>query len=123
MNFFAGRLRDRDDSTHFESPYFSLVLPGPPLRESTRDVMLGVRPHDIKLVAPEHAHANARVDAIQPLGSQKLLQLHLTCKDEKLQATALVSLQMPLAPNDRVGILFSVDHLHLFDSTDGRRLN
>ena len=71
----------------------------------------------------DQAHALARIDGIQLLGSQNLVHLRVLGRNSESPLTALVSSEYSVSPNDRVGVLFATEHLHLFDAETGSRLN
>jgi multiple sugar transport system ATP-binding protein len=124
MNFFRGALRSEAGGVHFASPWFTLTIGGgQEFAAKGGDVLAGVRPHDITLAAPGEADAVARVDVIQPLGSQMLIHLRLTGKTGETHAAMMVSPETKAGVDDQVGIRFQRDRLHLFDAGDGRRLN
>jgi multiple sugar transport system ATP-binding protein len=124
MNFFPGMLRDDGAQSIIESKWFTLRLKDQQ-RVSGRGgkIMLGVRPHDIRLTDLALANAAGRVDVIQPLGRELLLHLRVSGKDGDAPVTAVVTAETKVGLNEQVGIDFASEHLHLFDAQDGRRLN
>jgi ABC-type sugar transport system ATPase subunit len=85
--------------------------------------VLGIRPHDIRLTEIGSADATARIEAVQPLGSETLLHLRLAGKSGGTSVQAMVSARLEAKVDGRVGIRFARQHIHLFDTRDGRRLN
>jgi multiple sugar transport system ATP-binding protein len=83
-------------------------------------ILLGVRPQEIELVAPGAGDGDGRVDLVEALGRELLLQIELA------PATPAVRVLAPpdaaVAEGDRVGLRLRRDRVHLFDRADGRRL-
>jgi ABC-type sugar transport system ATPase subunit len=124
MNFFPCALRSREGSLRLESSWFTLTLDGSQrLTTSCGDVLLGVRPHDLQLADPAGADATARVDVIQPLGSEALVHVRLTGKTEEKDVTMVLPAETKVGVDDEVGVRFPPDRLHVFDAGDGCRLN
>lgn len=124
MSFFRCLLRRADGTATMEAPFFTLSLSGnaPP---STHDgkVLLGVRPQDIHRVNPTEADTTARVEMIQPLGGEMLVHLHLTAAAEEMRITLRLPAEKRVEQDERLGLRFVRDQLHLFDATTGKRLN
>jgi multiple sugar transport system ATP-binding protein len=87
------------------------------------DVIAGIRPHDVDLVrAGAEADATARVDIVEPIGSA----LHVHLQLDGAPDAALVAITAPdagLVADDRVGVRFRRDRVHLFDASSERRLD
>ena len=69
---------------------------------------------------PAEADLTARVDVIQPLGSEAVVHLELS---GAARAVAVLSAEAPLRVGDHIGVHFPRERLHLFDATDEHRLN
>jgi ABC-type sugar transport system ATPase subunit len=86
-----------------------------PVSETSRDVVLGVRPNDLRLA---DGGLRARVEGVEDLGDSAIVDLVL---DERL-----VKLKTDRAPLLREGeavfVAFAPEDAHLFDSTTGKRL-
>jgi multiple sugar transport system ATP-binding protein len=123
MNFFRSRLRCEAGQIRVESSAFALALADSRLTARVDEVLLGVRPNDIELVESARADARARVDVIQPMGSQLVLHLKLQGRDEEFPATALVPAEAKIRLDERVGVRFHRDRFHLFDLQSERRVN
>jgi multiple sugar transport system ATP-binding protein len=124
MNFFRGTLGSEAGSVRLETPWFTLVLDAQPgLAAKGKEVLLGVRPHDLTLVDPGQADAVARVDVIQPLGSELLVPLHLSGPTGETPATTMLPPETKIRVDEQVGVRFRRDRLHLFDAGTGVRLN
>ena len=87
------------------------------------EVLLGIRPHDIALVARESggADASGQVQTVEPLGSVTIVHVVLNGAD-----AAVVRVVVPgdtrVAIDETVGLRFRPDRLHVFDGRTGRRL-
>jgi ABC-type sugar transport system ATPase subunit len=82
---------------------------------SSRDVVLGIRPHDLRLA---DGGLRARVEGVEDLGDSAIVDLVV---DERL-----VKLKTDRAPVLREGeavfVAFAPEDAHLFDSTSGARI-
>jgi hypothetical protein len=79
--------------------------------------MLGIRPRDIAVVDPGIADVLARVESVQALGSEVLMQFCLP------SGTALVMVSAhALRVGAQVGLAFRRDLLHVFDVATGDRV-
>ena len=85
-------------------------------------VIVGVRPHDITLTAPDSGGANGRVQVVESLGSASLLHVALDGLAQPL-IRVMVPDEAPVTLDARVGLHVRRDRLHLFDSTTGTRLH
>jgi multiple sugar transport system ATP-binding protein len=119
MNLIRGTVRPEPGGSWFESSAVTLPLDSMQSTTTPGEVWLGIRPHDLELVARDHGDASARVDLVEPHGSQVVL--HLVLPD----GTAVRSVTGPdtaVEEGAMVGLLFRRDRLHLFDAaTDQRR--
>ena len=124
MNFFPCSASRRGNSLRLESPHFTLEVDVSceSTAASTPQAILGVRPHDIRLVDPPQGDATGRVDVIEPLGTELLVHLLLAGRAGETPATIVAPAETPMARNDHVGLRFERGHLHLFDTANGTRL-
>ena len=84
------------------------------------EVVLGVRPQDVRVFDAEAADAlPADVSLVQLVGSEKLIELAYA---EGRQLTAQVKADVPLRAGQRVWAGFDPARLHLFDPATGRNL-
>ena len=82
---------------------------------------LGVRPHDVAVVAPGTGDVDARVDVVEPRGSELLLYGRLG-GDEKGAEVRVIAPPEPAIPVDAVvGLRAARERLHWFDER-GRRI-
>jgi ABC-type sugar transport system ATPase subunit len=84
--------------------------------------MLGVRPHDLSVVAADAADTDALVDVVEPRGSELLLYLRLGAKGEGPEIRVVTPPDLEVAPDRVVGLRFDRGRLHFFDSGTGRRI-
>ena len=85
-------------------------------------VTLGVRPHDVAIVARDAGDADARVDVVEPRGSELLVYLRLgaDAMGGELRVVAPPELEVPV--DSVVGVRVNRERLHWFDARTGRRL-
>ena len=85
-------------------------------------ITLGVRPHDLAITASGQGVASARVDVVEPRGSELLVHLRLGA-DGAGQEIRVVAPPEPLpAVESVVGLQAEPQRLHWFDTRTGRRL-
>lgn len=123
MNFLSC-IPGGDGRSRLDCGAFSVTLDGGPARiPEGGKLVLGVRPHDVELVGEAEGEARARVDVVEPLGSELLVHLELHDLATKEEFRAVVPPETPAAVDEVVGIRFRPDRLHLFDAGSGERLN
>jgi len=83
------------------------------------DAVLGVRPPDAELVAPERGDVSGRLDVIESLGRELLCHVDLGAATSDLRV--LAPADAALREGDVVGVVLRRDRLHVFDA-EGRRL-
>ncbi len=106
-----------------------LVLPSvaPPAAASrrvsaSRQVTLGVRPHDLAMVASADGDMCARVDVVEPRGSELLVHVRLGAEGQG-QELRVVAPPEPLPAIEAVvGLRSDRQRLHWFDTATGNRL-
>lgn len=81
--------------------------------------LIGVRPQDIVLDAPDGADAVGQVELVQPLGSDSLVHLELPA-ETRLTVTTKTGTEPAIGT--RVGIRLSREALRLFDAGSGNRI-
>ena len=96
-----------------------LVLDAPVA--GAQKVTLGVRPHDVDIIAPGAGDADARVDVVEPRGSELLVHVRLGA-DGGGAEMRVVAPPEPLIPVETVvGLRAAREQLHWFDE-GGRRV-
>jgi sn-glycerol 3-phosphate transport system ATP-binding protein len=83
---------------------------------------LGVRPHDVAVVAAEAGDSDALVDVVEPRGSELLLYLRLGTRGEGPEIRVVTPPDLDVAPDRVVGLRFDRARLHVFDQESGRRV-
>jgi multiple sugar transport system ATP-binding protein len=127
MNILRGTLHGAPGPTRFNGGGLSLDL----AQERAdavegRDILLGFRPEAVRIAPAGREDARARVDMIEPLGSEALV--HLLLSDESQgggveEVVVRVPSTVPLRTGEAVGLILPPESLHLFDPASGRRLN
>jgi multiple sugar transport system ATP-binding protein len=87
-----------------------------------RDVLVGIRPHDIGLTAAGEGDFTARVEVLEPLGGSTLLHVRTDIPAAPL-LRVLVPPDAGVRVDERVALRVRPDRLHLFDSRSGERMD
>jgi len=94
-----------------------------------RGALLGLRPHDLVLAPRDACDAVVRVDAVQMLGSARLLLATLGEGPEAqpltvaLEGEPRTAGEAEVRPGEAVGVRFDPERAHLFDAASGARLD
>jgi ABC-type sugar transport system ATPase subunit len=96
------------------------LLPG--LRQGAAGT-LGIRPHDVTVVAAGAGDRDAVVDVVEPRGSELLLYLRLGAQGEGSEIRVVTPPDLEVAPDRVVGLRFDRARLHFFDPETGRRVD
>ena len=127
MNFFDSMLAGTKDEMHIKTDAFQVKVPQdkiPALSESLgRDVILGIRPedmHDVEFLPVDvsAAHLTAKVDVIEPMGSEKYLYLVVDGAD----FVARVDPRSSAEVGQQLEIALNMDNMHLFDAKTGQAM-
>ncbi len=93
-----------------------------PVEARPGPAVLGIRPPDIEVVAPERGDTRGRLDVIEALGRDLLCHVDLGEATHDLRVLAPGDAE--LHEGDVVGVALRRDRLHLFDSSgSGQRLS
>jgi multiple sugar transport system ATP-binding protein len=84
---------------------------------------LGVRPHDITIVATGAGDLNAWVDVVEPRGSELLVYLRLGADHEGPELRVVAPPEPAVEPERGVGVKFDRARLHWFEEESGRRVD
>jgi ABC-type sugar transport system ATPase subunit len=95
---------------------FALTLPA---AVAAAELTVGIRPHDIELVAVGSGDADGRIDLVEALGRELLVQVEIAAAPV---IRVLAPAEAAIAAGDRVGLRFRRDGIHLFASGSGQRL-
>ncbi|HEY8347784.1 MAG TPA: sn-glycerol-3-phosphate ABC transporter ATP-binding protein UgpC [Symbiobacteriaceae bacterium] len=118
MNFLKGHLSE--DATTFHTKTFSVRLPealaAAARPYANKEMILGVRPEDVEadpaaLDRFPGARVPARVEVVEPLGSE--IYLYLSSGENQL--TARVDPGMRFRPDDQITLAINTERVHLFD--------
>ncbi len=121
MNFLPGEVRDGS----WSGPA-GLILPLPAGGSGggrAARATLGVRPHDVAIVAPGAGDGDARVDVIEPRGSELLVHLRLGPEGSGEEVRVIAPPDAPVRVESAVGLRWDRERLHWFDPESGRRLD
>jgi len=129
MNFLKGGFEAAADAFVFTEGESRLRLPealSPALRNRTRrDMILGVRPEDLRPVAagekaetPPGSTVKGTITVLEPLGDEMLV--YIGVRQHELIAKA--SPQFQGRVNDPVDVVLNVNRLHPFDAETGARI-
>jgi multiple sugar transport system ATP-binding protein len=84
--------------------------------------VLGVRPHDLTVVPAGTGDLAGTVDVVEPRGSELLLYVRLRDGDEGREVRVIAPPDLPVAPDQPVGLRLDPERAHRFDATSGIRL-
>ena len=87
-----------------------------------RNNILGVRPHDVTLVAPGGGTLHALVDVVEPRGSELLVYLRLGTNGSGPEIRAIVPPETAVEAEKVVGVRLDPEKVHWFDEGSGRRV-
>ena len=122
MNLWPCRLACDGAQARLISPAASIDLPPDTLAASDQpELLLGVRPHDIELVATAQGDATAVVAVVEPVGAAKVIHVRVDNMSAEL-VRVVVPAEADMKVDERVGLRLRRDRLHVFDRTTGRRI-
>jgi ABC-type sugar transport system ATPase subunit len=113
MNLMAGELAQEGGKARFRRDGVTVPLPDSlTAAADARQVLLGIRPEDIRITADNgDATVPARVAVAELAGAEKYIYLDVA----GMQVIARTDADSPVRGGDRVGLNFRPDRLHLFD--------
>jgi multiple sugar transport system ATP-binding protein len=94
-----------------------------PASLSPRGATLGVRPHDIQIVASGGGDENAYVELVESRGSEQLIYLCLRGNNQGPAIRVVAPPETQVEPEGIVGLRFDRERLHWFDHSTGKRLS
>ncbi len=113
-------------ATFVGSPAMNLLAADalPPLGVAavTPAMTLGIRPHDIGIVAAGQGDLDALVDVVEPRGSELLVYLRLGGGGGGPEVRVIAPPDLDVAPDRTVGLRLDRERLHVFDTASGRRV-
>ena len=119
MNLLGVTTRAAATHLMLDGPGFSIEAP-PLVLPSGLNVVLGVRPRDAVLVAPDDRDFPARVVLTEVLGHEAIV--HVVLDDGHTRMSVATSADRPPQPSDVVHVRLRRDRLHVFAADTGRRL-
>lgn len=123
MNLLAGEIQVNGKHLQFASPVLQLDLPGVRLESvGGRKIMLGVRPHDVLIVADEKGDVSGRIDLVEPHGHELIVHIMLENGHRRQEMRIAISPHMHVRVNDHVGLHFPLPQLHFFALDSGARI-
>lgn len=122
MNFVPVSLAEEAGAWWLRGTGLRLAMPGrfQPGAGPAR-LLVGIRPQELRVVAPGDGDASAQVDVVETLGSADLIHV-LLGGDDPVTLRSVVPHEKRLSAGDRVGLRFPAEFLHLFEAETGRRL-
>jgi multiple sugar transport system ATP-binding protein len=116
MNFLAAELQP-DGSAMVNGARYPVSATK---RNTSGRLTLGVRPHDISVVAPGAGDFDAWVDVVEPRGSELLVYLRLGSDRSGEELRVVTPPEPPIEAERTVGVVFDREKLHWFES-EGER--
>jgi ABC-type sugar transport system ATPase subunit len=89
----------------------------------SRTRIAGVRPHDVTLAPPGSGTLDARVDVVEPRGSELLVYLRLGTDGSGPELRAIVPPETAVEAEKVVGVRLEPSRVHWFDATTGERVS
>jgi multiple sugar transport system ATP-binding protein len=84
---------------------------------------LGIRPHDVAIVARGAGDLDAWVDVVEPRGSELLVYLRLGTSGDGAEMRVVAPPEPAIEAEQVVAVRFDQGRLHWFDSENGRRVS
>ena len=91
------------------------AAPGPGLT-------LGIRPHDVTIVARGTGDLDAWVDVVEARGSELLVYLRLGAKGDGPELRVVAPPETSVEPEQTTGVVFDRERLHWFEGHAGQRV-
>jgi ABC-type sugar transport system ATPase subunit len=92
------------------------------LSAGSRQIVLGIRPHDLEVTAAGDSSGGGVVQVVEPLGSATLVHVRLETAGAQV-VRAVLPPDHPAELDAVVGVRARADRVHRFDATTGRRLD
>lgn len=130
MNFFNVKIESgRENSLWMRNESFSLAVVSDAVKTKIKgflgqEVTMGIRPEDLydrlfyNYKVPEGTSVKARVEVVEPMGSEIYLYLKVGKTDFIVRVPAYVKTQV----HDEMELVFNMEKLHLFDQHTGKSL-
>ena len=119
MNFVDAELAPRNGTVVAKVDDLEIPLARPPaIRADARPATLGVRPEHLAILPPGQGDAKAEVYVVEPMGREQIVEVQVGVR--RLRAIAPPGFAGRIG--DRVGLGFTAERIHLFDSASGERI-
>lgn len=89
-----------------------------PMELESGSYLLGIRPEDVILTKPGEGTVDATVVVSEPTGDQTQIQFDISGTEGR----ATVSGASKIKPDEKIGLLFPTDRIHLFDPDSGNAI-
>jgi multiple sugar transport system ATP-binding protein len=121
MNFLTAQLR-RDNRALIAG---SAELAAPPAVRAgaAKQLVLGIRPHDLKVVAPGAGDLDGWVDVVEARGSELLVHLRLGADRKGEEVRVVAPPEPPIEVERAAGLVLDRARLHWFDAETGGRID
>lgn len=116
INFLHGRLARGGAAV--ELPFGKLPISGDRNAEKSAQIVVGMRPADIKLIAKNGIAA--RVHMLEPLGDVTVVDID--AKGERLKLVLPEQQTIGMKKGDRLSFSIAPDKIHLFNAQDGKAI-
>ncbi len=113
MNFLPGRLVRDGTAVQLDA---GLLVPLQ-RRHAGDGVTLGIRPEHLTM---DNDGLTLTVDLVEPLGSETLIHGRIVGQDN---AAVVIKVSGAVSPSETITISIQNDHVHVFDSTTGMRID
>jgi multiple sugar transport system ATP-binding protein len=110
MNFLSAELQPDGSAV-----VGGMRVPGLALKGASRRMTLGVRPHDISIVASGAGDFDAWVDVVEPRGSELLVYLRLGPDRSGQELRVVAPPEPPIEAERMVAVVLDRERLHWFD--------
>ena len=121
MNFLPGTVADDGRGVRLGGSSQALLLP-PPSSASRDKVTVGIRPEHLEPVSADAASLELIVDLVEALGADSLVHGQLAGATQGSAVTVRVDGARRIAAGETLSLAVAPEHVHFFDTDDGRRL-
>jgi multiple sugar transport system ATP-binding protein len=123
MNFLHARLHTENGNTYLDAPWLKRKLDAALHVQHEQDIVMGIRPHDIRLADSENADAHALIEAVNPLGRELVIQASLNGNTDVGLITIVLPGDFPVERRQPINLAFAREKIHICDPVSERRLN
>ncbi len=121
-NFFTVKCEFKKEKISLKHSHFTLEIDSIGIEElkkySGKEIVLGVRPEDLLVVADDKAVFTEEVLVVEPQGSHQVVALNLSETIVKM----IVSAETKVNPGDKIGLGFNIKRIHFFDKETENRI-